>query len=179
MSDAEAAQRKPPDDRAGCANDDDYADAQPHTHARVFERTRGQHNQRVVVAGLGTPRQLRRDRERDGTVRRKRETLRPERQPPCGRPRSAALRHARSPAQIEREAGTGNVDANALRAGVRHSDRRSRTARQHYVSRRRRQDDWPRRARTGCGRERGEQCSGSTDDRDDHRPMTVNVTVAV
>jgi hypothetical protein len=182
--DAQSAQLEPSHDPAGSAHDHDDAQPQAHRHTRVPQRARAQEDEGVVVAGLDAPWELRRDEERDAGVRRQREVPRSQRKPANGRARAAAADDPGTASHTESEAGAVHVDDDTLRARVRHSDGRTRGAREQHSSRHRAERDRrPSRARSrGCGDERELECGDADPDeraRADHRPITVNVTVAV
>jgi hypothetical protein len=107
---------------------------------------------------------------------------RPKRQPTRGRAGASAADDPRPTTQIEREARATDVDDDAFRPGIRHTDGGTRTAEQSDMSGHRGQcDGWARRARARCDGHERKRYKDGRDAREDvnHRPMTVNVTVAV
>ena len=84
----------------------------------------------------------------------------------------------RPAARPQGESGGSDVDDDRVRAGIRDADRPTRSADERHVRRRRgERDGGPGRARA-----RDRRCGCRAENRSrarDHRPTTVNVTVAV
>jgi len=181
-NDAEPAQLEPSHDLARHADDNDYTDAQAHSHTRLRKRAGAQECERIVISGLCAPRHVRRHEERDASARSQLEAIRPKCEPTCSGPRAAARDNVWPPAEIERESGARCDDDDRLCPRVGDAHRCPRAACQHETGGSRRQGHRrPQRAhaRTRGGGHKRKREDGGADDGPGHLPMTVNVTVAV
>ena len=131
-----------------------------------------------MIARSRSPRRLRHERQVGRRAGPERDPTRANREPRGCAPGGIADQEDPGPTTwAEREAGRYDVDDNRLGAGVCNADELPRRADEGRAHRRRGQrDDRPGRARA---RGRGhEHEGGRSSEAGDHRPMTVNVTVA-
>jgi hypothetical protein len=175
---AEPTQPQPSDDSARSTHEDNDAEPQPDRDARSGQRACTEEDEGVVVAGVCMRRHTRGHEDRDSAVRGQSESPGANRQPTCGRAPAVPLDDAWTTAQVEREAGGGCVDQNGLFAWIPDPHDGGPAASEHDSRWRRSQAQRLPRAARGGGRDKRHR-ERQADERPNHRPMTVNVTVAV
>jgi hypothetical protein len=169
-----------PDDLPRHADTDAHAESHPDAHAADPARARREQQERVMVAGPRASRNARRDLEHRFPTGGDRQLGGSEGQP---RPRasSSASNDGGPSPQVESEGSTTHPHLRAGRTEVGQRDRRPTRAAQRDPRRRGRErrerslSARPIRGAGGSERENGDRCAR----RENHRPITVNVTVAV
>jgi hypothetical protein len=165
----EAMYHSPPN-----VQDDDDSDPQAHAHMAYPERMRREEHERRVIS---RPRSARRNRahvENLLCVRGEPDSLRPQSEPDGA---AARLAHARLPSERAREPCPRDVDEQRPRSRIPDGDRCAGRALQDQAERARAESDAAagRGTRNGCrGRSEDNRC-----ERASHRPIAVNVSVAV
>ena len=177
----EPAHGDPPHDAAGCPYDDHDPDAHPHGDARATNGTRRQEQERIVVARLCAAGEPRRDGEQPVAAGRQHEPPRAHGEPAGRRAGIAPPGDLWAPAEVEREAGAGDVDHDCPRAGVRDSNGGTIRAGERDVRGRRGERERGSRRAGARARRGGHERQSDRYERDPapHRPITVNVTVVV
>ena len=121
---AKLTQHQPPNDSAGGADVNHYAEAHPHRQADATARASRQEHEGVVIARFGVARRPRGHGDRRAAARAEREALWTNAEPGIGRALRAARNDLRAPTEIKREAGSPDIDHDAAAPGVRDSDGR-------------------------------------------------------
>ena len=162
------------DDPALDVQDDDDPEPEAHPNATSAQRPGGQEHERRVISRLGSARRHRGHTQNRLSAGRDPQPSGSQPQPRCP---AARAPHARSSTKRAREAGSCDVDDQRTMPGVANGDRARRRSVQLQPQRARAEPD------PAAGRGTRNGCRGHSYDQSResalHRPITVNVSVAV